>query len=307
MRGIARRTKELIQFCRLLLEELHPMTLRQLHYTVFSRQEIDYTNTAKDYRRLSRVTTDARRAYRTWELAGLTEESDPPESSIPGSWIVDETREAEVPNVWENALGYIDSVRRDYRRDNWQGQDTYCELWSEKATVLSSIRPVAEQWGITVRTIHGFSSTGMESATGNLFEGIEKNITVFYLGDHDPSGRCIEDDIHRRVETSSGKQFDMVRLAIHPQDISLYNLPPQMVKDADTRARSFRQKYGTDASTIELDALPVDKLRGRIESAVQGLLHIDTWNRQVAIQEVEFKCIAKVADTMKNLPQLEGC
>jgi hypothetical protein len=192
MRGIASKTKELILFCKLLLEELHPMTLRQLHYAVFSRKEIDYSNTQRDYRRLSRITTEARRSYRAWELSGVSGECDPPELSFPGGWIVDETREAERPNVWENAQAYIEATKRDYRRDNWQGQGDYCEVWSEKATILSSIRPIANKWGITLRTIHGFSSTGMESDTGNFFEELQKEITVFYLGDHDPSGHCIE-------------------------------------------------------------------------------------------------------------------
>lgn len=304
MRGKSENTKELILFCRELLEELHPMTLRQLHYAIFSRKEIEYTNTQRDYRRLSRVTTDARRTYRAWELE--CEEGDSPELSFPGSWIVDETREAESANVWENAAGYIETVKRCYRRDNWQDQQHYCEIWSEKATILSSIRPAAKEWGVTLRTIHGFSSTGMECETGSLFEGLQKYITVFYLGDHDPSGRCIQDDIHRRAESASGCKFPMIRLAIHPEDIEHFNLPPQLIKDTDTRAKSFRQTYGDDAATVELDALPVDELRSRIEEAVKGLLDMDLWNHQLRIQQVEFESIARIADTIKSLPQIAG-
>lgn len=314
MRGASKKTKELILFCRLLLAELHPMTLRQLHYAIFSRKEMEYSNTQKDYRRLSRVTTVARRAYRQTQLTyrelGLDlSKYDPPEDMIPAAWIVDETREAEIVNVWKDAAGYVESVKRCYRRDNWQDQQNYCEIWSEKATVLSSIRPIAEKWGITLRTIHGFSSTGMESDTGLLFErvGARKQITVFYLGDHDPSGHCIEEDIHRRVETSSGLHyFQMERLAIHPEDIQRFNLPPQIIKDTDTRARSFRQAYGNDAATVELDALPVDELRNRIEEAVSGLLDMELWNHQVRIQQVEFESITRIADTIKNLPQIHS-
>lgn len=303
MRGPSEKTRELIRFCRELLSELNPMTLRQLHYAIFSRKEIDYTNTQKDYRRLSRVTTEARRAYREWELS-WTPGSKPPEFSFPGSWIVDETREAERVSVWNNAADYIETVKCAYRRDNWQDQPNYCEIWSEKGTVLSSIRPVARQWGVTLRVCHGFGSTGMESDTGVFFEALPKNITVFYLGDHDPSGHCIEEDMHRRVMVSSGKTFRMVRLAIHGEDIRLFNLPPQLVKNTDTRARSFREKYGNMAATVELDALPVDELRYRIETAVQELLDLDLWERQLRIQQVEFESIARIADIVKNLPQI---
>jgi hypothetical protein len=74
---------------------------------------------------------------------------------------------------------------------------------------MGAIRPVAERLGITVRVCHGFSSTGMEGEVGRLFEGIEKQITVFYLGDHDPSGHVIEEDIHRRAQAASGLDFTM--------------------------------------------------------------------------------------------------
>jgi hypothetical protein len=72
MRGLAKRTLELIAFARQVLEELHPMTLRQLHYAIFSAAVIAYANTKKDYKRLGYCTTIARRKYRALELAGET-------------------------------------------------------------------------------------------------------------------------------------------------------------------------------------------------------------------------------------------
>jgi hypothetical protein len=300
MRGKSERTRELILYCKNLLRELHPMTLRQLHYSVFSRSEIEYTNTQRDYRRLSRITTDARRLYREWELFFNGE--DPPALSFPGSWIVDETREPEVVNAWENVTEYIETIKRSYRRDSWQDQQNYCEIWSEKATVLSSIRPVANEYGVTLRVCHGFGSTGMESDTGLLFEGIRKNIYVFYLGDHDPSGRCIEEDIHRRVQQASGRTFHMERLAIHAQDINEFNLPPQQINKDDKRKAAFESRYGVNAPTVELDALPVDELRYRIEMAVRELLDRELWEHQLMVQRAEFESIASFADTLKNLP-----
>jgi hypothetical protein len=53
-----------------------------------------------------------------------------------------------------------------------------------------------------------------------------------------------------------------------------------------------------------LDALPVGEVRGRVRNAIQELIDFELWNRQVAVQEVELKCIAEFADTVKNLPQL---
>jgi hypothetical protein len=64
MRGLAKKTEELIAFAHTLLAEQHPMTLRQLHYAIFSAAKIAYDNTQADYKRLSRATTLSRRTHR---------------------------------------------------------------------------------------------------------------------------------------------------------------------------------------------------------------------------------------------------
>jgi hypothetical protein len=312
MRGLSEKTLELIRYAHGLLKADHPQTLRQLHYAIFSRGEIGYENDQADYKRLSRATTVARRTYRWWELWQLKNSkvvgasvADLARDAIPPDWMVDETRQPETVNVWENAAAYIETVKRCYRRDNWQDQHHYCEVWSEKGTILGAIRPVAEEWGITLRVCHGFASAGMEQQIAGFFEGIGKPISVFYLGDHDPSGHAIEEDIHRRVEVASGLSFGMERLAIHGADIVKFNLPPQRIKASDSRAAGFRQRYGSNAATVELDALPAAELRRRVKKAVTRLIDFETWNQQVMVQQVEFDSIAHFAECLKALPQVQ--
>jgi hypothetical protein len=275
------------------------MTLRQLHYAIFSAAKIDYQNNQKDYKRLSRATTLARREHRWGELHGREV------GGIPHEWIIDELREAEMVNLWDDAAGYMDSVKHLYRRNNWQDQPRYCEVWSEKATVLGSMRPITQELGVMLRACRGFGSTGMEGQIGILFQGIKKPITIFYLGDHDPSGHDIERDIHRRARQASGKEFSMRRLAIHAADIKAFNLPPQRIKTTDSRAAGFKARFGSKAATIELDALPVEELRRRVRDAIKGPIDVELWKRQVMVQEVELKCIADFAERVKNLPQLQ--
>ena len=305
MRGQSESTKTLIRHARQILQADHPMTLRQLHYAIFSRKQIDYDNTPADYKRLSRVTTFARRLHRDWELHQSHHE-DSPEYGFSSDWIVDETRRAETVNVFRNADDYISAVRWSYRRDNWQDQPRHVEVWAEKATVLGSIRPTADEWGITLRVCRGFGSTGMESVVGREFAEIHpKKVTVFFLGDHDPSGVVIERDIHERAQHAAGVNFEMILLAIHPEDIGKFNLPPQKIKGSDSRAEAFRKQYGANAATVELDALPAAELRERIKTAVSGLIDRERWQRQVQVQEIEFRCIQEFADKVRKLSQSE--
>src|SRR5215469_13438415 len=118
MRGLAPKSLELIRFARTLLAELHPMTLRQLHYAIFSAAKIEYDNTPADYKRLGRATTKARRNYRAYELAGYDRSVLIGSDIIPPDWIVDETREADVVTMWADVYGYLETVKRSYRRDN---------------------------------------------------------------------------------------------------------------------------------------------------------------------------------------------
>ncbi len=271
MRGLSQGTKELIDYAYRLLEADHPQTLRQLHYAIFSRNEIEYENDRSSYRRLGAASTIARRRYRQWELDPAVRQqhaSERPAHAIPHNWMVDETLQPESVSVWQNADGYIQTVKRSYRRDAWQTQERYCEVSSEKGTVLSSLRPIKEEFGITLRVCHGFGSTGMEGQIGEEFTSIGKEIVVFFLGDHDPSGHVIERDIHRRVKAASGIDFEMSRVAIHSTDIAEFNLPPQRIKDTDSRSRGFRKEFGSEAPTVELDALPAAELRRRVDEAV---------------------------------------
>ena len=45
---------------------------------------------------------------------------------------------------------------------------------------------ITQELGVMLRACRGFGSTGMEGQIGNLFGGIKKPITIYYIGDHDP-------------------------------------------------------------------------------------------------------------------------
>jgi hypothetical protein len=197
-------------------------------------------------------------------------------------------------------------VRESYRRDNWQDQPGYCELWGEKATVLGALRPIAEEWGVMLRVCRGFGSAGMEDQVGRLFEGIDKPITVFYVGDHDASGVLIEKDMHRRVQTASGVEFEMIRLAIHVEDIAKFNLPPRQIKENDVPRAGVAAGVWPGRCHGGAGSITCGRVKARIVEAVEGLIDFEKWNRATKVQEVELNCIAEFANRMKNLPQLGG-
>ena len=250
------------------------MTLRQLFYRLVSNTIIK--NTRGDYQKLSYVMTGARER-----------------EEIPFEWIVDRSRPEYTPNAWRNPFEYWTTVSREYRRDYWQEQTCHVEIWTEKDTLTGSIEPVTDELGVTVRVGRGFQSATRANEIAQRFaernrEG--KRVEVFYLGDHDPSGRCIEDELRARVKRYGSGPFKMQRLAIHRRDIQKFNLPPLQIKLADSRAVAFYTKHGEQC--VEVDALAPSELRRRIRTAVTNIMDAESWNRAVAIEKVEHQSIA---------------
>jgi len=274
------RTKRIVALGHELLEAEHPMTLRQLFYRLVSVEALE--NTQPDYQRLSRILTDARER-----------------GEIPFEWIVDRSRPKYEASVFRDPAAYAEAVKHSYRKDYWREQTWYVEIWTEKDAILGSIEPVTDDLGVTVRVGRGFLSTTRAHEIAETFLGIEKPIEVFYLGDHDPSGVCIERDAVRRISEQmdpgafGSECFRLERLAIHPRDISDFDLPPLRIKVSDSRAVAFLREHGSEC--VELDALPPSELRDRLRRAIEARIDWPSWDRAIMAERAELESIRKIA------------
>jgi hypothetical protein len=190
-------------------------------------------------------------------------------------------------------------VKNSYRKDYWALQPVHVEVWTEKDAIIGSIAEITDDFGVTARVGRGFQSTTIVREIAALFAKISKPKIVFYLGDHDPSGRDIERDFRRRVQSymPRGKTFDLRRLAIFAADIQRFKLPPLQVKPSDSRAMSFLVKFSNRC--VELDALPPTELRRRLRSAIEGVLDMEAWKRAVKVEEGE---VQSILETVSRWP-----
>jgi hypothetical protein len=224
-------TTEFISEMLSILEAEHPMTVRQLFYRPVSAGTI--TNSLGEYQRVSRLITKARRDDR-----------------CPYEYLVDRSRPTYTPNVFEDCSAYADVISRAYRKDHWELQPRHLEIWCEKDAVIGSIERTTDELGISVRVARGFMSATRVNDIAEELSSIAKPTTILFLGDHDPSGRCIEQSAHDAVLAryaeinDEGLPFEMVRLAIDKADIKNFKLPPLRVKDSDPRADEYRRKFG---------------------------------------------------------------
>jgi hypothetical protein len=226
------------------------LTLRQLYYQLVSANVI--TNEEKSYKNLGGLVSDAR-------LAGLLD------------WdaIEDRVRQPRVQSEWSNVADLVESALAAYRLPRWEGQDAYCELWVEKDALAGVLVPLAREFHVTMMVNRGYSSqSAMYESAGRFKEAQDegKNLVLFYLGDHDPSGEDMVRDVGDRLHMFGVEDLSVNKLALTKPQIDKYKPPPNPAKMTDSRAAAYVEQHGK--SSWEVDALPPNVLQALIRSAL---------------------------------------
>jgi hypothetical protein len=274
---------QLIRTAREILKTIHPATVRAVCYQLFNHKLI--SSMAKS--ETNRVSTQLRDARER----GL----------IPWPWIVDETREPECVNAWENPAAYVETVKRGYRRDRWTNQPERIEVWSEKGTIRGTLAPVLNSYGVTFRVMHGYgSATAVHDVAVESLDG-EKLLTVLYVGDWDPSGlHMSEVDLPARVERYGG-EIAIERVALTPKHVEAGDLPFFQAEDKrrDPRYAWYVRRYGRRC--WELDALNPVTLRAAVEHAIRERLDLLAWQRAEQTEHAERESLLSILNAWPGI------
>ena len=287
-RGKSQRSLELVDTAKAILEEIQPASIRAVCYQLFNRQSI----TAMTKAETDRVSRQLKWARET----GL----------IPWPWIVDETREAERVNAFENPEAFVQVVKRSYRRDRWTDQPERIEVWSEKATIAGTLRPVLDTYGVTFRVMHGYGSTTQVHDIAVESRVSSKRWTALYVGDWDPSGlHMSEVDLPRRLAEYGG-QVDVQRIALLRRDTPTLPSFLATTKARDPRYRWFVDHYGPRC--WELDALSPAILRDRVEDTILERLDEHAWARADVAERAEQESLSTILNAWPGISrQTQKC
>lgn len=265
------------------------VTLRQLFYRLVADQTL--RNTRSEYGQLSARTAQARRDG--WFPA-----------------LMDRTRNIErwypLFQSTEEALAW---VKDRYRRDRTEGQEYSIYLAVEKAGIVNQL----DEWfgddlGIPILPLGGYSSQTFiddvykdardqrrahyankvtkTDEFGDEFPALRPTVLI-YAGDFDPSGEDIDRDFEERTNC-----WDYVhRVALLPEQIEEYNLPPAMGKASDSRAAEFVRRHG-ELIQVELDAIPPDTLRELYQDVIDQYWNPEAHEAVMALEEEERDSLA---------------
>lgn len=235
----------------------YSLTLRQLYYQLVARDIIP--NTPRSYKNVGNLINDAR-------LAGL----------IDWNAIEDRTRNLRSLSHWENPEAIIRSAAYSYRKDNWEGQFFYVEVWVEKEALSEIVGRACEAYDTPYFCCRGYTSQSeMYNAAKRLKYRQEiqsKDCVVIHLGDHDPSGIDMSRDIEERLALFGvdPKRFTFNRIALNMEQVDTYNPPPNPAKITDSRCAEYIKRYGYES--WELDALEPKMLDTLIKEEITKYL-----------------------------------
>lgn len=267
-----RASLERIAFCNEIIEDYQAqdlrLTLRQLYYQLVSRNIIP--NVEKSYKNLSTLVSDAR-------LAGLMD------------WdaIEDRVRTPRKTSDWLNVKDLAESALAVFRLPRWDRQKNYVELWVEKDALAGVLDPIARKYHITLMVNRGYSSQSAmhESAVRFESEGAERQKTLLYLGDHDPSGEDMVRDVRSRLLMFGVTRLTVSKVALTIDQVDQYDPPPNPAKLTDPRSKLYVRKHGS--SSWEVDALPPEVLTSIITKELEKLIDWKKMKAVIAKEELD--------------------
>lgn len=270
------KTLDLIDKARAILAENHPMTLRQVYYQLVSSQDVK--NNRGSYQTVGRALVDARK-----------------EGIIPWDWIEDRLRQPREVSMWAGLADFAETAQRAYRRDVWATQRGYLECWLEKDALSGIFEDVLGPYGVTLNVGRGYDGwDSIHNAADRYGDG--EGVTVLYWGDLDPSGDDMVRSLRERLGFF-GCRPEVIKCALTLEDIERYSLPPDLTKATDSRRAAFVARWGDLA--VELDALPVDVLRGRLVVEVESRLDLDAL---AAVKQQEDKDRGRLVAALAKIP-----
>lgn len=273
--------QKLVGEIKTIMEEFGSMrmTIRQIYYQLVSRHIIP--NNLNAYKNYDRIITRARE-----------------EDLIDSYKISDTSKPVLIWKSWDSLADYLDSVKYGYNKTKWTEQEQYVEIWLEKDALRGVFENTVSRYDVPLVIGRGYQShTNLVRAKDRIRERMDegKSVHIVYFGDFDPTGLDIPRQIKDKLE-SMGLEFDFHRVAITPEQIAQYQIPPIPTKKSDSRAGKFIKEHGDQA--VELDALNPKVLQELLENSIKAYLDEDLFEETLA---KENKDEEKLREIIKEL------
>lgn len=259
----------------------YSLTLRQLYYQFVARGWLE--NTERNYKNLGTLIGKAR-------LAGM----------LDWTALEDRTRFLRRLDHWDSPAEIVDAARRSYRRNLWEGQPNYVEVWVEKDALVDVVARAADSLDTPYFSCRGYVSLSeMWVAAQRMIQQARmgKLCVILHLGDHDPSGVDMSRDIAQRLKTFRAS-VAVTRIALTMDQIEELDPPPNPAKLTDSRCEDYIRQYGNES--WELDSLDPRYINDLIDKHVRKFIVPGIWAIAERHQEKERELLAEATKSIQR-------
>ena len=144
------------------------------------------------------------------------------------------------------------------------------------------VERACQPWEVPFFACRGYvSQSEMYYASKRLLNkhNAGKEIYIFHIGDHDPSGLDMTRDMRERSELFMNCKIHFRRLALNLNQVHKLNLPPNPAKIKDSRFPDYKKKFGNNS--WELDALKPKFIVDLIQPEIKKLVNEQIWDSSV--------------------------
>jgi hypothetical protein len=253
-----------------------PLSDRSIHYDLLNapplrhagKPDSRYQNNRDCYKDACDLLTRAR-------LAG----------EIPFAAVADPTRTVCNWELDDQVGGFIrrqlDGFLEGYFRNLQQSQPNHIEIIGEKNTIEASIRDVAMEFCIPYTLGRGYCSLDPRYKMCQRFRASGKEkLVILILSDFDPEGEDIAYSFARSMRDDFGVEIVAQKVCLTHDQVVARDLPQTFdIKKKSARYKKFAAKYGDRAH--ELEALAPAERSRLLTEAIEGVLDVDAYNREI--------------------------
>jgi hypothetical protein len=218
---------------------------------------------------------------------------------IPYSRITDGTRIRRGHTRYDRLEDFQVAAAEIYLKNYWAKAPVYVEVWIEKDALAGVIfQVVVEEWGLDLMVNRGFASITYLYEAGEYLKEVGKEAHILLLSDYDPSGKCAAGKVKEGLKQfAKGVVVHVHDIAVTAAQIRRWKLPTRPTKKSDKRGEKFETQF--ERGSVELDAIPPDKLRQLVSDAIAR--HADP--REIAQMKMMERGEKEIIRDWKALPQ----
>lgn len=232
-----------------ILREDHPASVRHTFYRLTDpRLPVHVQKTEHGYAQVQQRLVAMRKA-----------------GKIPFDWISDSSRTGYHVAEYDDSEQFVRSTARLYRGRLWTPALPHVEVWTESRSIAGVLRETCQDLAVSLYPCGGFSSLSFSYEAAQYINSVGRPAVVCYVGDYDPSGMMIGDNLAAQLREHLEVPLEFRRLAINPEQVAQYGLPTKPRTDTSKRRLEI-------ADTVECESMPAGVLRRIVRDAVEDYI-----------------------------------